>query len=168
MKDLKNINKLRAEAERIFESSRGEINIDDYRNNVLGLVEELSIYQIELELQNDELRSKQLELANEKQRFEDLYLNAPIGYFLFDEKGIILDLNNKANSILGIHSSIAKEQPFIAFLGNNSAASEFMKHLQDVFDNPDNNEKEVELIISRSESDARFIRLTSNILQERY
>jgi PAS domain S-box-containing protein len=168
MEDLKKINKLRAEAEKIFRSNHADINIDDYKNNVLGLVEELSIYQIELELQNEELRSKQLELANEKQRFEDLYLNAPIGYFLFDEKGIILDLNRKANNILGTHSSIAKDQPFIAFLGDGSASAVFMKHLKDVFDNPDNTEKEIELIIPNSNKEVRFIRLTSNILHEKY
>ncbi|HEY3389144.1 MAG TPA: hypothetical protein VGK38_06195 [Prolixibacteraceae bacterium] len=57
------------------------------------LMHELQVHQIELEMQNDELR-----LANETkeaalQKYTMLYDFAPMGFFTIDETGVIEDLN---------------------------------------------------------------------------
>jgi PAS domain S-box-containing protein len=168
MTDPERIEKLRADAEKIFRSKGSSIKINDQSDSILDLIEQLSIYQIELELQNEELRKNQIELANEKQRFEDLYLNAPIGYFLFDNKGVILDLNKKAAEILNVTTMVAKKQPFIAFLDQKDTAAGFMAHLNGVFQSTDQEEKEIEIIITDSNNNAKFIRLKSNMLHNMY
>lgn len=57
------------------------------------LIYELQVYQIELEMQNDELLKAQVQLEESLQKYYDLYDFAPLGYLTFDEKGIRLEAN---------------------------------------------------------------------------
>ncbi len=59
--------------------------------NVQRLVHELQTHQIELEMQNEELRKAQIELEESRNRYSDLYDFAPISYFTFDKNGLILE-----------------------------------------------------------------------------
>ena len=47
--------------------------------DVEKIVEELRIHQVELEMQNEELRRAQLELQKSRNKFSDLYDSAPVG-----------------------------------------------------------------------------------------
>ena len=57
------------------------------------LIEDLHVYQIELEMQNEELRRAQLEIEKARDRYSDLYDFAPVGYFTISGKGLILEAN---------------------------------------------------------------------------
>lgn len=61
--------------------------------DVETLVHELEVYQVELEVQNEELRRTQLELASALERYQDLYDRAPVGYLTLDDEGIVLRAN---------------------------------------------------------------------------
>jgi PAS domain S-box-containing protein len=63
------------------------------------LVHELEVYQVELEVQNEELRRAQLELAAAMERYRDLYHRAPVGYLTLDADGVILQANHAAAQI---------------------------------------------------------------------
>ena len=71
-----------------------------YENDLKLLVEELSIYQIELEHQNQELIQSQELLHHSKDRYLDLFDNAPVGYLIVDLNGIIKDINQTACILL--------------------------------------------------------------------
>ena len=66
------------------------------------IVHELRVHQIELEMQNEELRRIQLELRQSRDNYQDLYDFAPVGYFTVSRKGLILDVNLTGASLLGI------------------------------------------------------------------
>ena len=51
------------------------------------------MHQIELEMQNEELRRAQGELEASRARYFDLYDLAPVGYFTLSEQGLILEAN---------------------------------------------------------------------------
>src|SRR6056297_2534463 len=53
------------------------------------LLHELRVHQIELELQNEELRSAQEEIEESQARYFDLYYLAPVGYCTLSEQGLI-------------------------------------------------------------------------------
>jgi len=69
---------------------------------VKELVEELRIHQVELEMQNDELRESQLRLQEATQKYYDLYEFAPVGYLTLDRAGSILEPNMALAHMLGI------------------------------------------------------------------
>jgi PAS domain S-box-containing protein len=86
-------------------SSFPEKSVEDMQ----ALVHDLHVHQIELTLQNEELRSTQAELEASRQNYADLYQKyanlydvAPVGYCTLDESGCIQDINLTAATQLGI------------------------------------------------------------------
>ena len=68
--------------------------------DVESVIQELRVHQIELEMQNDELRRTQMELEASRGKYFDLYDLAPVGYFFLNEKGIIMEANLTAAVLL--------------------------------------------------------------------
>ena len=102
--------------------------IDEFQNmggdDIKNLVHELQTYQIELEMQNEELRRAKLEAEKSRQRHVDLYDLAPTGYLTFDPQGLILEANLTSANLVGIERHLLIKRKFSEFI-----ASEF----QDLF-----------------------------------
>ena len=77
---------------------------------------ELRVHQIELEMQNEELRRIQLELDSQRARYFDLYDLAPVGYLTVSAKGLILEANLTAANLLGVPRSVLVKQPLSRFI----------------------------------------------------
>jgi PAS domain S-box-containing protein len=70
--------------------------------DVQRLVAELQVRQSELQVQNDQLRHAQIELAESRDRYSVLYDFAPVGYVTLDRDGTILESNRTAGTMLGV------------------------------------------------------------------
>jgi len=77
---------------------------------------ELRVHQIELEMQNEELRRTQEELEASRARYFDLYDLAPVGYFTLSEQGLILEANLTAAKLLGVARGALVKQPLSRFV----------------------------------------------------
>ena len=81
-----------------------------------SVVHELRVHQIELEMQNEELRHSQQELEASREKYFDLYDMAPVGYVTLNEKGIILEVNLTAATLLGLERRLLIRQPLTSFI----------------------------------------------------
>ena len=77
---------------------------------------ELRVHQIELELQNEELRRAHVELDATRARYFDLYDLAPVGYVTISENGLILEANLMAASLLGVGRAALTQQSVSQFI----------------------------------------------------
>jgi PAS domain S-box-containing protein len=77
---------------------------------------ELQVHQIELEMQNEELRRAQLDLEESRSAYVDLYDFAPVGYLTLNQHGAILRANLTAASLLGVARSALVRERFSRFI----------------------------------------------------
>ena len=77
---------------------------------------ELRVHQVELEMQNEELRENQIKLIESQHRYFDLFNFAPVGYFTLNEKGLILDANLAGASLLKVERLNLPNKAFIQFI----------------------------------------------------
>jgi PAS domain S-box-containing protein len=80
------------------------------------LLHELQIHQIELEMQNEELRRDQLEVEEANRRFVDLYDYAPVGYLTISDTGKIVEANLTCANLLREWRGKLLGRQFAAFL----------------------------------------------------
>ena len=80
------------------------------------ILHELLVHQVELELQNEELRLTQHELEAAKIRYFDLYDLAPVGYLTVNEGGLIKNANLTAASMLGVGRAVLLRSVLSTFI----------------------------------------------------
>jgi PAS domain S-box-containing protein len=84
--------------------------------DVLQLVHELQVSQIELEMQNEELRRAQETITETGNRYADLYDFAPVGYVTLDPQGLIVEINLAGARLLGAPRNSLIRKPFLLFI----------------------------------------------------
>jgi PAS domain S-box-containing protein len=94
-----------------------------------NLIHELQVHQIELEMQNDELRRIQGELEKTRDRYSHLYDFSPLGHFTLSENGILEEANLTLSSMLGLERSALIGKPFTRFVLREDQDI-FFKHRQ--------------------------------------
>ena len=80
------------------------------------ILHELSVHQLELEMQNEELRQSKVALHASQNRYFELYDLAPVGYCTISEQGMILEGNLAAADMLGMGRNLLARQPFSRFI----------------------------------------------------
>lgn len=133
MPDYQKIKELRQEAEKILMQKESLIKESPVNEEIARLLEELSVHQIELEMQNDELQRSQQELEHQKNKFIDLYENAPVAYITISPTGNVVSQNRKATEIFG--SSRINNFNYISIFPyiEQSSKNNFRKMLKGVF-----------------------------------
>lgn len=94
----------RQQAERKLDLQIAEVH-EMSEADVAVVVHELRVHQVEMEMQNDELRKAQVELEQSRTKYAELFDFAPVGYLVFDPNGLIVESNLTATSLLGVERS---------------------------------------------------------------
>lgn len=126
--------RLRQKAEELLKRKPLKTDSQISEAETLKLIHELDVHQIELELQNEELRlaKEQAEVATEK--YIELYDFAPSGYFTLSKEGKIIELNLCGSQMLGKERSRLKNSSFGFFVSDDTKPI-FNLFLGKVFDN---------------------------------
>ena len=102
----------RARMEREIRDLPEELTPDEVRT----LVHELRTHQIELEIQNEELRRAQEELIESHDRYTHLYDFSPVGYATVSHNGMILEANLTLAEMVCVSRPELLKRPFSSLL----------------------------------------------------
>lgn len=80
------------------------------------LLHELHVHQIELEMQNEELRRAYIALEESRDRYADLYEFAPIAYLTLTREGLIAEINLTGTKLLGVERKKLINRRFAALV----------------------------------------------------
>ena len=85
----------------LTKSAKDQVDGHSVNLETTKLLEELRIYQVELELQNEELRAAQQSAELARKRYQTLFAQMPLAAVVVDEKGVIDDSNERADALFG-------------------------------------------------------------------
>ena len=109
---------LRDKAEKLFESTDRKHTAEG--SQIAKLLNELEIYELELQLQNEELKASYSALEMERVKFVSLFNAAPVGYLILDEKGLINEINETGKQLFYDRGAGIKGKPLKSFILNDS------------------------------------------------
>jgi len=115
-KETENLRKRADEKVRLKEQLTLEKIKSFSSEQIMEVLHDLTVHQIELEMQNEELRTTQISLDTARARYFDLYELAPVGYMTISEKGLIQECNLTASTLLGINRIEITMQPLSYFI----------------------------------------------------
>jgi PAS domain S-box-containing protein len=115
-----NFTQLRERAEQAIAEGQASLSLDQDGSKALELshlVEELRVYQAELEIQNDELIEAQERIAVTMERYRRFFEHLPVPAIVVDASGFIVETNDQACDVLDIsrHAALQRGSLFQLF-----------------------------------------------------
>lgn len=135
------LKELRKHAEKILRQNPRSIPAVDIKK----LIHELDVHQIELQIQDEQLRNNQVEIEALLLKYYDLYILAPVGYFTFDRNDLILEANTIGINLLGAEKRNLNKKKFSHFISPDSQ-DDYYFHKQRVFETGNKQACELKLI----------------------
>ena len=108
-----------SEADTLRRAAEARLSESTQDHDTQHVLHELQVHQIELEMQNEALRSAQLALEDSRARYHDLFEFAPVGYLKLTCNGIIRKINRAAVCMLGVEREQALDRRLVAFVAND-------------------------------------------------
>jgi len=139
-----NPDKIRKTAEQIAKEKAirlSDVNYEDLHS----VLQELHVHQIELELQNEELRNAQVRLEHQKNKFAELFNSAPVSFLVLDKGGFILEANKTFLKTTASEMKGVLRKPFHDFMTTDSKKA-FLSQYKSFYNNPKDKTIDVELI----------------------
>ncbi|MFO7559403.1 MAG: sigma 54-interacting transcriptional regulator [Desulfobacterales bacterium] len=126
------------------------------------MLNELRVHQIEVEMQNEELRRVLAEVDAERARYFDLYDLAPVGYCTVSEKGLILEVNLTAATLLGAARNTLLKQPISRFIHKKDQDIYYL-HRKQLFETGEPQVRELRMVSQDGKS--FWARLEATVVQ---
>jgi PAS domain S-box-containing protein len=109
------------------------------------ILHELQVHQIELNMQNEELRAAQAELEESRARYFELYDLTPVGYLTLSEQGLITLANLTAATLLGVKRSTLISAPITRYIAREDQDI-YYRHRRILFESGEAQECELRLL----------------------
>ena len=121
---------LRRQAEELLRTTKREVAAMPLAD-VQQLVHELQVLQIELDMQNDELRRTQIEREAARDRYVNLYDFSPAGYLMLDMQNKVVEANLRAGTLLNVNRKELIGSPLMHIIARDHQNT-FHRHCQEV------------------------------------
>jgi PAS domain S-box-containing protein len=121
---------LRLQAEKLFRVTNRDVAVSPVKD-MQRLVHDFQVHQIELEMQNEELRRSEMELQASRDRYMDLYDFSPAGHLTLDTHGMITEANLRAETLLDLNRKELIGQSLARFVTSDDL-SIFFRHCRDI------------------------------------
>ncbi len=118
--DLTDAQILRNKAEEQLKETTKKVGKQSMETDIKKLMHELQVHQIELEMQNEELRQAYETAETALKKYTMLYDFAPMGYFTLDCDGSICELNFTGAELLGDKRFALVNSNFKLFVSDKS------------------------------------------------
>jgi PAS domain S-box-containing protein len=126
---------LRRQAEERLRTKKVQMHPPRNVEEMQRFVHELEVYQIELEMQGEEMRQARDKAETALEKYAELYDFAPVGYLTLDHEGIIRSVNLTGASLLGIERSRLLGRRFGLLVADETRPF-FSEFFEKVFTNP--------------------------------
>ncbi len=159
--DLKDLRKKAEEKARTYET---QTMMELLPEDAGKLLHELRVHQIELEIQNEELRRSQEELEESRSKYFDLYELAPVGYLTVNDKGLIIEANLTAATLF----RMAKKDLIKSLLSRFIVPEDqdiFYRHRKELFET--GKPQVCELRMIRNNCDSFWARFETNLVHDK-
>jgi len=153
---------MRSRAERLVAKKKIKDILKMNENDVHALAHELQVHQIELEMQNEELKRANEKVDDALTRYTHLYEFAPVGYFDLDRQGVIMQANLVGAALLGVERCglvFKRLQQFI----KPDDIPRFNTFCQQAFENGTKQTCEVEL--AKHDASSGYLRLEGTVTE---
>lgn len=132
---------------------------------IQSTLHELKVHQIELEMQNEELRRIQEELDISRERYFELYDLAPIGYCTLHDSGLILETNLTLSTQLGTIRQYLVNKPLSQFILEEDQPGfyQYRKQLRET-----KKSQELEIRMIRADKSTFWMQLSAIISEDRH
>jgi PAS domain S-box-containing protein len=123
---------------------KAEEKLESKNSSESKFVHDLKVYQIELEIQNEELRNTEEALQTSRDQYIRLYNQAPVGYLTVDQSGIIRQCNDTFTKMKGDPLSDPRGKALADFICEEDRPS-FLGRFRAFFKNPEGKDIDVAL-----------------------
>ena len=158
------INLIRQKAEEVIQSKTSKFNSKLSESEILKLIHELEVHQIELEMQNEELIIAKEKAEKASEKYAELYVFAPFGYFTLSNTGEIVELNLAASQILDRERSFLLNRQFGIFVSEDTRPI-FNEFLENIFNSY--NRFTCDIAISTNLNSPKHLHLSGIITENR-
>ncbi|WP_052813292.1 PAS domain-containing sensor histidine kinase [Desulfonatronum thioautotrophicum] len=135
---------LRRQAEDRLASSGKDPDTDVHPDTEARLIHDLRVHQVELELQNEELRETQKHLEAARDSYARLFQQAPVGYLIVQDNGVIIQVNATFCAMLGLSINDVVGKPLSDFLEQEDRGI-FLGRFKAFFKNPEGKTMELRM-----------------------
>ncbi len=153
---------LREKAELILKENES-VASDVPKGDFNRIIQEFKVYQIELELQNEELRNAQKALEESRNSYAQLYNRAPAGYVSLSNSGMILQANQTFLDMVNQDLQHITNTSFANFIAEEDKKT-FLSRFNAFFKKPD--QKKMELKMMKSKGSPFFVRITGSLVAD--
>ncbi|MDD2899289.1 MAG: ATP-binding protein [Desulfuromonadaceae bacterium] len=136
---------LHVRAEERLAAKASVVSLPENRISAERIVHELEVHQIELEMQNTELREARFEVETALEKYTDLYEFAPVGYLTLDRNGAISAMNLAAANLLRIMRSLLIGRQFGELVTEESTPT-YNAFIESVFTSQRSETCEIEIV----------------------